>query len=433
MGERCSWSRARSCWGAPTSRCSTSLRRCRNRRRKPRARRQRRSRSICAKTISGRKEVAAEPAQPSRARRPPLAAAARRVGRARAQGSAAGLRHHHRREDVARFTRGAGLLDGPRRDRGPQGNRAGAVRGPRISAPRAFFAGTAHPSRSAFHLRRGHRQGRSRRAAPAGSSRGGRTALLSGVHPSGKGVGSQTPRRGRRVKARNRYVPNPREWSPGENLPRAVSALQSARRVLLTMHRGPDGDALGSALALGTALREMGREVVVYNPDELPYNFRFLPGAAEVRREIAPDEAFDVTVATDAGARDRLGPHVPHAPRRGVLINLDHHLTPQAVGDINYVDPEAASVGILAYKIIRGLGHPLSRDAAICIYASILAATGCFRHSSTDPEGLRCAAALPEHGVDPWEMTVRVYEQQPLARMKLLAEVLATLELHHNG
>jgi len=235
------------------------------------------------------------------------------------------------------------------------------------------------------------------------------------------------------VKARNRYVPNPREWSPGENLPRAVSALQSARRVLLTMHRGPDGDALGSALALGTALREMGREVVVYNPDELPYNFRFLPGAAEVRREIAPDEAFDVTVATDAGARDRLGPHVPDAPRCGVLINLDHHLTTEPFGDINYVDPEAASVGILAYKIIRGLGHPLSRDAAICIYASILADTGCFRYSSTDPECLRVAAELLEHGVDPWEMTVRVYEQQPLARMKLLAEVLATLELDKSG
>ncbi|MFL5413282.1 MAG: DHH family phosphoesterase [Myxococcales bacterium] len=235
------------------------------------------------------------------------------------------------------------------------------------------------------------------------------------------------------MKARNRGIANPREWSPGENLPRAVAALQSARRVLLTMHRGPDGDALGSALALGAALREMGREVVVYNPDELPYNFRFLPGADGVRRELAPDDAFDVTVATDAGARDRLGPHVPSRPRCGVLLNLDHHLTTEPFGDVNYVDPEAASVGILAYKIIRGLGHPLSRDAAVCIYASILADTGCFRYSSTDPVCLRVAAELLEHGVDPWEMTVRVYEQQPLARMKLLAEVLGTLQLDQSG
>jgi phosphoesterase RecJ-like protein len=86
-------------------------------------------------------------------------------------------------------------------------------------------------------------------------------------------------------------------------------------------------------------------------------------------------------------------------------------------------------VGILAYKIIRQLGTPLSKDAAECIYASILADTGCFRYSSTDPECLRIAAELVEAGVEPWEMTVRVYEQQPLARMRLLADVLSTLEV----
>ncbi|TMA29228.1 MAG: bifunctional oligoribonuclease/PAP phosphatase NrnA [Deltaproteobacteria bacterium] len=195
-------------------------------------------------------------------------------------------------------------------------------------------------------------------------------------------------------------------------------------------HRGPDGDALGSALALACALREMGRQVTVYNPDELPYNFRFLPGADSVARTVPAEAAFDVTIATDAGAFDRLGPDVPPVGRRGLLLNLDHHMTTEPFGDVNYVDPEAASVGILAYKIIRGLGHPLSRDAAECIYASILADTGSFRYSSTDPECFRVAAELLEAGVDPWEMTVRVYEQQPLARMRLLADVLKTLEVH---
>jgi phosphoesterase RecJ-like protein len=231
------------------------------------------------------------------------------------------------------------------------------------------------------------------------------------------------------VKAINKGVKG-RDWQPEENLPRAIDALRPARRVLITMHRGPDGDALGSALALACALREMGREVVVYNPDDLPYNFQFLPGAGSVSRTVGPEEAFDVTIATDAGAFDRLGPEVPHRPRRGVLINLDHHITTEPFGDINYVDPHAASVGILAWKIIRGLGHKVSADAAQCIYASILADTGCFRYSSTDPECLRVAAELLEAGVDPWEMTVRVYEMQPLARMRLLADVLQTLEVH---
>jgi len=231
------------------------------------------------------------------------------------------------------------------------------------------------------------------------------------------------------VKARNLLAPKV-DWRPDEKLPQVVLALQRAQKVLITMHRGPDGDALGSALALACVLRQMGREVTVYNPDELPYNFRFLCGAGEVVKTVAADATFDVTIATDAGSFERLGPDVPKPPRRGLFLNLDHHMTTEPFGDVNYVDPAAASVGILAYKIIRGLGAPVTKDAAECIYASILADTGSFRYSSTDPECLRIAAELIEAGVEPWEMTVRVYEMQPLARMRLLAEVLGTLEVH---
>src|SRR5207302_150646 len=155
--------------------------------------------------------------------------------------------------------------------------------------------------------------------------------------------GGREGRRGRRVKAINRGVANARDWKPAENLPRVVDALRPARRVLITMHRGPDGDALGSALGLAAALREMGREVAVYSPDELPYNFRFLPGCENVVRAL-PAGAFDATVTTDAGAADRL----PPLPKeRGTLVNLDHHITTEPFGDVNYVDPHAAAVGIL--------------------------------------------------------------------------------------
>jgi phosphoesterase RecJ-like protein len=235
------------------------------------------------------------------------------------------------------------------------------------------------------------------------------------------------------VKAINREVKNAPDWRPAENLPRAIAALRPAKRILLTMHRGPDGDALASALALAAALRELGREVTVYNPDELPYNFRFLSGADQVVRTVPPDAIFDATVATDSGSAERLGPEIPGPDRRGVFINLDHHITTQPFGDVNYVDPHAAAVGVLVYKIIHGLGHKLSRASAECIYASILADTGCFKYSSTDPECLRIAAEMLEAGVDPWEMTMRVYEQQPLARLKLLADVLGTLSVAPGG
>src|SRR5437868_14680264 len=125
------------------------------------------------------------------------------------------------------------------------------------------------------------------------------------------------------------------------------------------MHRGPDGDALGSALALASALRELGREVTVYNPDDLPYNFRFLRGAAEVEKSLAAGAAFDVTVATDAGAYDRLGPDVPAADRRGVLLNLDHHITTEPFCDMYYVDPQAGFRGVIGFETIPSTGRPV--------------------------------------------------------------------------
>src|SRR5205085_1131462 len=129
------------------------------------------------------------------------------------------------------------------------------------------------------------------RRAPA--AEGARRAVRPGPRGCSPSATRSGPRRiGGDLKARNRGVENARNWKPAENLPLAVEALRGAGRVLLTMHRGPDGDALGSALALACALREMGREVVVYNPDELPYNFRFLRGADSVARTIDQEASF---------------------------------------------------------------------------------------------------------------------------------------------
>lgn len=235
------------------------------------------------------------------------------------------------------------------------------------------------------------------------------------------------------MKAANIGVANARDWRPEENLPRVVAVLSRARRVLCTMHTAPDGDALGSTLGLAAALRELGREVTVYNPDPVPHHFSFLPGADRIQRRLPREAAFDATVVCDAGAFHRLGPDVPAPERRGTLVNLDHHATTEPFGDVNYVDPAAAAVGVLVYKVIRGLGHAPSAESAQGIYASILTDTGSFRYSSTDPEALRIAAELVAAGVSPWEMASRIYEQQPLARVRLLAEVLQTLELGVEG
>ena len=216
-------------------------------------------------------------------------------------------------------------------------------------------------------------------------------------------------------------------------LQRIVAVLGKARTCLVTMHRGPDGDALGSALALAQALRERGKDVVVYNPDPVPAAFRFLPGADRVVRELGITQRFDVSVTCDAGDSTRLGPDFPPPERRGILVNVDHHATTPAFGDVNYVDPEASAVGVMVARILEAAGRPLTREVGLGILCSLLTDTGSFRYSNTNPECLRLAADLVESGVDPWEVSSRIYESQSKERLALLGLVLESLSLSPCG
>jgi phosphoesterase RecJ-like protein len=219
----------------------------------------------------------------------------------------------------------------------------------------------------------------------------------------------------------------------GESIPAIVAVLARARRVLVTMHRYPDGDALGSALGLARALREWGKEAVVYSADPVPPVFAFLPGAGEVVDRVGPAERFDVTVSCDAGDLHRLGPDFPGPDRRGVLVNLDHHVSTPHFGDLNLLDPRAASVGVLVHRLLAAAGRPPSRETALALYVSLVTDTGSFRYANTGPEAHRLAAALLETGIDPWEVASRIYESNPPERLRLLSRVLETLAVECDG
>jgi phosphoesterase RecJ-like protein len=211
-------------------------------------------------------------------------------------------------------------------------------------------------------------------------------------------------------------------------LSQSAHLLQDGRRFLITMHENPDGDALGSALGLACALIEMGREVVVYSAQGVPTTFGFLPGAERVVTDVPGNAVFDVSVACDAGHPSRLGPAFPPKPRRGVLLDLDHHLSAPPFGDVNYVDAGASAVGMLVFRLLTTLRHPISRDVATCLYVSLISDTGCFRYSNSTPECLRVAASLVEAGAEPAHIASSIYEMEPAPALALLAEVLRTLE-----
>lgn len=211
-----------------------------------------------------------------------------------------------------------------------------------------------------------------------------------------------------------------------------AAVLREKHRFLITGHLQPDGDSLGSMLALGEILRAMGKDVVLYNPDPLPERYLFLTGTGDVVRQLAPGAKFDATIVVDCGDAKLLGPTWPGPDVTGLLVVLDHHRSHKEFGDV-VLRTDACAVGEMVFRLAEHLGIPLSRAAAEAIYASMCTDTGGFRYSSTTPDALRIAAALVERGAQPWKVSWHLFEAWPLVRLQLLTDVLGTLEVRDQG
>lgn len=211
-----------------------------------------------------------------------------------------------------------------------------------------------------------------------------------------------------------------------------AAILRQRRRFLVTGHLQPDGDAIGSMLALGEILRALGKDVVLYNPDSLPERYLFLPGTAAVVRVLPEGVRFDATLVVDCGDEKLLGPSWPGRDVTGTVVVLDHHRSHKEFGDV-VLRTDACAVGEMVYRLAEHLGVPISRAAAECIYASMCTDTGGFRYASTTPDSLRIAAELVERGAQPWKTSWHLFEAWPLERLQLLTDVLGTLEVLDHG
>ena len=215
---------------------------------------------------------------------------------------------------------------------------------------------------------------------------------------------------------------------PAVLLQRAAERLAAADEILLTCHRRPDGDAVGSLVALAALLREQGKQATLYNPDLVPRRLKWLPLARSFVRKLAPGARYQVTVVVDCADAGLLGSAFPGRGVTGDMVVLDHHGTGQPFGDVYVCDPGAASVGVLVARVARHLGWPVSTQAAEGLYLSLLSDTGAFRYSNTNAEALRLAADLVECGVDAWDMAERLFERSSIQRYRLLRAALGTLE-----
>jgi phosphoesterase RecJ-like protein len=217
-----------------------------------------------------------------------------------------------------------------------------------------------------------------------------------------------------------------------ETIQSIAEAIRGNDSFLLTTHEGPDGDAVGSSLALASILRKSGKDVVVHYRDPVPDLYRFLPGADSVLARI-PDRDFDVSFVLDIGEQSRAGTQFCQFSRKGLVVNLDHHLACEEFGTINLVDHTAAATGVLVYRIARALDFRFDFETALCLYVSIITDTGSFRYSNANREAFAIAGEMIECGINAWDVAEQLYENQPRKRLELLARCLPTLEVIKGG
>lgn len=216
---------------------------------------------------------------------------------------------------------------------------------------------------------------------------------------------------------------------------RALLELISQNETFLVVsHAHPDGDAVGSTLAMGLLLEQMGKSVTFFNVHAMPYNFGFLPGADRWVSELADDFAVDVTIMLDCAEQHRVGEGFPENGWGETIAVVDHHKTwDDSFARVYVRDPRAAATGEVIYRILAASTESLGLDLARCLYCCLMTDTGSFRYSSASCTTFRVAGELLGAGVDVWEMTSQIYESQPLERLQLLAKVLPTLSTSAGG
>jgi len=208
--------------------------------------------------------------------------------------------------------------------------------------------------------------------------------------------------------------------------------LREKDRFLIACHENPEGDAIGSELALALALRKMGKTATVLNADPVPGNLLFLPGAGTV--VFAEDGSkYDVAVVVDCGSPDRTGRVAQELRKCPLLVNIDHHRTNGDLGELALVDPDAAATGLLIYRVLSAMGYEIGLDVATNIYVAVLTDTGSFHYGSSSPEAFEVAGEMVRRGVDPWAVAEQVYETQSALRLRLLGRVLDSLEIAADG
>jgi phosphoesterase RecJ-like protein len=215
-----------------------------------------------------------------------------------------------------------------------------------------------------------------------------------------------------------------------------VAALRGNDRFAVTSHEAPDGDALGSLLATGLALRQLGKDAVMFlgGPAPLPGEYRFLELESRgLARGLPADLGERVLVAVDCASASRVGAEPGVVEAASFTVNIDHHHDNPRFGDVDLIVSDASSTGEVLADVFRELGVELTPEIAEALYVALVTDTGRFQYANTSPKALRLAADLVEAGADVHRVFQGVYENVQFAKLKLLARALESARVLEGG
>ena len=226
------------------------------------------------------------------------------------------------------------------------------------------------------------------------------------------------------------HLPYNSEIGPAETLGTAgaveeiLRVISNGERFLVVSHARPDGDAIGSVLAFGELLGQLGKHADLVTADRVPPVYRKMPGADALRIAGRVEGPYDAAILLECDGIERTGlDGLAQFP----LINIDHHITAQPYAQVNWIDFEAVSVGEMVYRIAKAAGVNITRSMATCLYATVLTDTGGFCYGSLRGSTFALAQELVEAGADAREIAREIYFSTPLSKVRLMAAALNSL------
>lgn len=218
------------------------------------------------------------------------------------------------------------------------------------------------------------------------------------------------------------------------NMEGVIRLISQAQRIALCCHLNPDGDALGSMLAMRLGLLTLGKDCEVFCQDPVPDYLKFLPGAEKVRMpEEAQGETYDLFLSVDVSDPGRMGRCSILPEQAKHTAQLDHHGTNPFFMQENFVDAGASASAVLVYVLLKAMGVTVTKDMAVCLYTGVTTDTGNFAFVNTTPEALRMTADLLEAGLPLDRINRLLYRQREQCTLRILNRALSTLTFHHNG